>query len=154
MTFDAFIKTYCQDGLIKRQKRDFNVIAVMVSRAIKEIDIAKANMAIDEGTAFTVAYNAMLHAGRALILSKGYRPSGPAQHKTVVSFAEMYLGNDYKKLTQRFERARRKRNDFIYEVNIAISPSEVTSAIESAAKLTQAIQVIITEENPQHHFSF
>lgn len=154
MTFDAFITKYGQDGLIKKQKRDFTAIDAMVSRAIKEIDIAKANVTIDEGTAFTVAYNAMLHAGRALILSKGYRPNGAAQHKTVVEFAAMYLGKEYKTLTLRFEKARRKRNDFIYEVNISISPSEVTSAIASAAKLTQAIQTIIAEENPQHHFSF
>ncbi len=142
------------DSLIKKQKRDFNAIDDMVSRAIKEIDIAQANIVIDEGTAFTVAYNAMLHAGRALILSKGYRPNGAAQHKTVVDFAEVYLGKEYRTLTLRFEKARRKRNNFIYEVNISISPTEVKSAIESASKLTQTIQSIITEENPQHPFSF
>ncbi|MBU1863177.1 MAG: hypothetical protein KKH94_05915 [Candidatus Omnitrophica bacterium] len=154
MTFNGFIKEYTQKGLIKQQKQDFNAIDAMMSRAIKEIDIAKATLSIDEGTAFTVAYNAMLHVGRALIFSKGYRPIDGAQHKTVVEFATMYLGEKYKTLVLHFEKMRKKRNIFTYEVTIAISSSEVTSAIKSATQLTQAIQKIITKENPQHHFSF
>lgn len=109
MTFAEFIKEYTQKSLIKKQKRDFNALDAMVSRAIKEIDIAKATLSIDEGTAFTVAYNAMLHAGRALILSKGYRPIDGAQYKTVVDFATMYLGNEYKTLVLHFEKMRKKQ---------------------------------------------
>jgi len=154
MTFDAFIKNYMHKGLIKKQKPDFHALDTMVSRAFKEIDIAKATIAIDEGTAFTAAYNAMLHAGRALILSKGYRPSDKAQHKTVVDFAAMYLGKEFQAVTLHFEKARKKRHRFMYEVTISISDLEVHTAITSALKLIRAIRTILINENPQYHFSF
>jgi uncharacterized protein (UPF0332 family) len=154
MTLDKFIQEYTQKGLIKKQDPDFNALETMVSRAVKEIEIAKATITIDEGTAFTVAYNAMLHAGRALILSKGYRPIDGAQHKTVVDFVTLYLGKKYKIVTLHFEKTRKKRNIFTYDVSISISESEVRSASKSAAELTEAIRTIIIEENPQHHFSF
>ncbi|MBL7198304.1 MAG: hypothetical protein ISS47_09420 [Candidatus Omnitrophica bacterium] len=87
MTFDNFIKDYVRRGLIKEQKRDFKAIEKLISRAYKEIRAAESNIKIDEGIAFTIAYTAMLHAGRALMLFKGYRPSDGYQHKTVVDFA-------------------------------------------------------------------
>ena len=41
------------------------------------------------GCAHSVAYNAMLHVGRALMFSKGYRPKG-IEHHVVVSFSSIY----------------------------------------------------------------
>lgn len=154
MSLNDFIKEYSQKGLIKNHKPDFKAIETILARGIKEISIAKATIAIDEGTAFTVAYNAMLHAGRALILSKGFRPIDGAQHKTVVDFATMYLGKEYKRLSLQFEKARKKRNIFTYDVSISISGSEVHKAIASASELTEVIRSIITAENPQFHFLF
>lgn len=56
MTYENFIKEYTAKGLLKKQKRDLHAIEKFISRAYKELKIAKANLAIDEGVAFTVAY--------------------------------------------------------------------------------------------------
>ena len=154
MTFNDFIKKYKSDGLIKDQKINFKGIENLVARAYKEIIIAQANVTIDEGTAFTVAYTSMLHAGRALMLVKGFRPNNGYQHKTVVDFAAIILGAKFKTLTQHFDKMRRKRNLFIYEVSISISETEVDKALKSASSFITAIREIIEKENPQHKFKF
>ena len=154
MTFKDFVEKYKTLGLIKEQKVNFNGIENLVARAYKEIKIAQANVTIDEGTAFTIAYTSMLHAGRALMLAKGYRPNNGYQHKTVVDFAAMVLGPEFKTLTQHFEKMRRKRNLFIYELSISISETEVNKALESAATFIAAIKNIIEKENPQFKFKF
>jgi uncharacterized protein (UPF0332 family) len=92
MTFNDFIKAYKKQNLIKEQKADFQGIEKIIIRAQEEIRIAQANVSIDEGTAFTIAYTSMLHAGRALMLVKSFRPNNGYQHKTVVDFAAMVLG--------------------------------------------------------------
>lgn len=154
MIFDTFIKDYTRRGLIKKQEKNLKAVENLISRSYKEIKIAEANIKIDEGTAFTVAYTAMLHAGRALMLFKGYRPDDGYQHKTVVDFASITLGENYKKLLQHFDKMRRKRNIFTYEVSISISETEVTNALKSAADFIKAVCTIIETEDPQHKFKF
>jgi len=154
MTFNAFIEKYQRQKLIKKQKSSFRGIEKLIKRASEEIDIARANVPIDEGTAFTIAYTSMLHAGRALMLIKGFRPNNGYQHKTVVDFAAIVLGDEFKTLTEHFERMRRKRNLFIYEMSISISSIEVEKALKSASKFISAIKDIIEKENPQYKFKF
>ncbi|MFH1846533.1 MAG: hypothetical protein ABH869_03130 [Candidatus Omnitrophota bacterium] len=154
MNFEEFIKSYEKRGFIKQQKPDFKSLENIITRAYKEIKVAEANLAIDEGTAFTVAYTSMLHAGRALMLVKGFRPSDGQQHKTVVDFASIILGNNFQTLTLHFDKMRRKRNIFTYEVSISISATEVKNAIKSAAQFITTIRNIIENENPQHKFNF
>jgi uncharacterized protein (UPF0332 family) len=45
----------------------------------------------DRDWAFSIAYNAIQQTIRALMFSKGYRPSGSNQHVSVVRFAEIFL---------------------------------------------------------------
>ena len=96
----------------------------------------------------------MLHAGRALMLFKGYRPDDGYQHKTVVDFASIALGENYKTLVQRFDKMRRKRNIFTYEVSISISEKEVNNGLKSAVEFIKAVRDIIEKEDPQHKFKF
>lgn len=154
MTFERFIKEYSEKGLIKHQKTNMKTIENLISRSFKELKIAEANIKIDEGTAFTVAYTAMLHAGRSLMFLKGFRPSDGYQHKTVVDFVSLILGEKYKVLTQRFDKMRRKRNLFTYEVSINISELEVENALKSASQFVKTIKDLIEKDNPQYKFKF
>jgi len=154
MTFEQFIKDYSGKGLIKPQKTNIKTIENLISRSFKELKIAEANIKIDEGTAFTVAYTAMLHAGRSLMFLRGFRPSDGYQHKTVVDFASMLLGEKYEVLVQRFDKMRRKRNIFTYEVSITISEQEVKNALKSASQFVKTIKDLIEKENPQYKFKF
>ena len=84
----------------------------LILRAYKELRTAKANLEIDEGIAYTVAYLAMLHAARAFMLMRGFRPADGNQHRTVVEFISRLLGKKFAVITEQFDRMRRKRNIF------------------------------------------
>ncbi len=112
MSYDKFIEDYLAKGLIKKQKADFKTIENLIVRAYKDLKTAKANLSIDEGIAYTVAYLAMLHAGRSLLLLKGFRPIDGYQHRTVVEFVSYIVGLEYQSLIQHFDKMRRKRNIF------------------------------------------
>ena len=154
MSFEKFAADYLARGLLKKQKIDFPAVAKLVSRAYKDIKTARANMAIDEGVAFSVAYMAMIHAARALMLAKGYRSSDGAQHKTAIEFVDKLLGANYRDLAEEFDRMRRKRNIFTYEVGAPISSTEADNAITSAARLVELIRSTIKKSNPQQEFDW
>jgi len=63
--------------------------------AARDLATAERNLADDRDWAYTIAYNAILQAARALILTKGYRPRGAESHATVVQFIEEALGKSY-----------------------------------------------------------
>ncbi|MBU1906484.1 MAG: hypothetical protein KJ923_05750 [Candidatus Omnitrophica bacterium] len=71
-----------------------------------------------------------------------------------MDFASIILGTDYEKLVLHFDKMRRKRNLFTYEVSISISASEVKSALKSASNFIRIIRDVIEKENPQHRFKF
>ncbi|MBF0216611.1 MAG: hypothetical protein HQL30_06415 [Candidatus Omnitrophica bacterium] len=128
MSFDKLIEKYLSENLVKKEKASTLAVEKAIQRSLKDLESAKANLAIDEGISYTVAYLAMLRAGRALMLLKGYRPSGEYQHRTVVEFVGQLLGKDYEAVIDRFDKMRKKRNLFTYEIDITISGTEARNA--------------------------
>jgi uncharacterized protein (UPF0332 family) len=120
-----------------------------LNRGQRDLRTAKANLKIDEEWAYTIAYHAMLRAGRALMFACGYRPRGKDQHKTVVEFCSESLGQDFQHLTTRFNRMRLKRHDFIYEPERPIPKTEALKSLESAELFVQEIIQRIEKMNAQ-----
>lgn len=154
MTYEKFLEESLAKGLLKRQKADLRGVEKLILRAHKDLKTAKANLDIDEGISYTVAYLGMLHAARAFILLRGFRPADGYQHKTVVEFMSHLLGREFKVIVEQFDRMRRKRNIFTYEVDISISKSEASNALDKAKKFVDLIKEIIQKENPQMEFKF
>jgi len=136
-------------GLIEFVGTDFKGAISNLKRAEKDLETAQENLGIDVEWAFTIAYHAMLRAGRALMLAKGYRPKGKDQHRTVVSFVDTVLASEFKSLVNRFDKMRRRRHDFIYDVERPISRFEVEKSIADSKLLVQAIEKAIDDSNPQ-----
>ena len=101
------------------------------------IKVAKSVLREDVDWAFSIAYNAMLQAIRALMFSKGYRPSGRNQHISVVRFAELFLRKEDVIV---LDRMRRKRHATIYDTAGTISIREAENAVERAEKLVQGVE--------------
>jgi uncharacterized protein (UPF0332 family) len=120
-----------------------------LTRSQRDLRTAKANLKIDEEWAYTIAYHAMLRAGRAFMFASGYRPRRKDQHKTVVEFCSESLGSDFQHLTSRFNRMRLKRHDFIYEPERPIPRTEAVKSLESAEQFVQEITRRIEKVNPQ-----
>jgi uncharacterized protein (UPF0332 family) len=146
------LEGFLSKGLLRRQESDLRAVQRLILRAYKDLKTAKANLEIDEGIAYTVAYLAMLRAARAFILLKGFRPADGYQHKTVVEFVSFFLGKEFRVITEQFDRMRRKRNIFTYEIDISISKSEATDALNSATRFVDLIKEIVQKENPQMEF--
>jgi len=136
-------------GLIRRIKINFKQIYNFLSRSKQDLQTAKFNLSIDEAWSYAIAYHAMLRAGRSLMMSFGFRPLGKNQHATVVRFASIVFGNEYKDLIHKFDRMRRKRHDFIYEPNRPIPRQEADQAIADAEELVKQILHVIKKKDPQ-----
>jgi len=154
MDYETFVKNYLKDGLLKTQECDFDAINKLILRAQKELEASRANLNIDEGIAYSVAYTAMLRAGRALMQAKGFRPADGFQHKTVVEFVSLIMGANYENLTKHFDIMRKKRNILTYELTSTISKTEAKNAIRHAEGFVGLVANIIRKENPQTKFEF
>lgn len=126
-------------GLIERIDTNIGKVNRALGRVGKDLITARAIIKMDEEWAYTISYHAMLRAGRALMLSIGYRPKGKDQHKTVVEFCSNVLGEDYRLLMNKFHRMRQKRHKFVYEFDSPISKTEADQSIKDAKKLVDAI---------------
>ena len=98
-------------------------------------------MSTDYDWAYTIAYTAVLQAGRALMFSKGYRPEGNSQHIPVVQFAGLFLDKNDSVI---FDRMRRKRNSSVYESSGTVTENEAEFAVRQSEILVQKIVAIIS----------
>jgi uncharacterized protein (UPF0332 family) len=138
-----------EKGRIQKIKVNFKQIHNFLFRSRKDLQTSKANLMIDEEWSYTIAYHAVLRAGRALMMSFGYRPRGRDQHTTVVRFTTVVFGDKFKDLIRNFDRMRRKRHDFIYEPDRPIPRQEAEHSIKDAEALVELIWLVVEEKNPQ-----
>lgn len=145
MSFEIYLKK----GLLKQQRVNFKQIESQIIRAKKDLKTAEKVLDDDPEWGATIAYHAMLRAGRALLFSKGYLPADGGQHKTVVEVIRELLGNDFSLLVEKFEKMRRRRNFFFYESDIFGTTTEAESALKTASELIRVIEEMIQKDNPQ-----
>ena len=125
-----------QQGLVKKLPVDQKKVDDAIAHARRDLITAGTLLASDQDWAYTIAYNAVLQAGRALMFSKGYRPEGASQHIAVVKFVGLYLDqND----TISFDRMRRKRNSSVYDTAGTITENEAEFALTQAEALVNKI---------------
>lgn len=137
-------------GLLKKEKIEFDQINKVLRNTFRCIRSSKILVKDgDEAGGFQLAYEAMLLAGRALVFSYGLRPRSVGSHRIVIEFSECILGEEYKTLTLKFDKMRKKRNYLIYGTGLTISKAEVDRAINSAQKFVDKIEEKISHDNPQ-----
>lgn len=146
MNYQKFLKK----GLLRKEKIGFDQINKIFKRAFRNIKSAKTLIEDgDEEGGFRFAYESMLLVGRALVFSYGLRPRSVGSHKIVVDFTENVLGKNYKILTRKFNKMRKKRNYLIYGIGLAISETETANAIKTAEDFIVKIEEYIQHKNPQ-----
>ena len=129
-----------QGGYIKKLPISKNKVEDVLSLAKRDVTTAKSILDENSDWSFSIAYNAMLQSIRALMFSKGYRPTGANQHITVVRFAELFLDEE---IVTIFDRMRRKRHSTVYDTAGTISKREAENAVNTAEKLVQDIEEMI-----------
>jgi uncharacterized protein (UPF0332 family) len=133
-------------GLIK--SLPVNRRRVMDSIELAERDLKTANKILgeDHDWAFSIAYNSMLQAARALMFSRGYRPSGDAPHLSVARFIETSLGRELRDVVTAFDKMRRKRHLAVYERTGAISETDARNAIRWAEEFLNEVKKILASD--------
>ncbi len=135
-----------RQGRIKTYDARPEEVKRLLQVAARDLSAAELNLAADSDWAYTIAYNAVLQAARALVLAEGFRPRGAEQHSTVVQFVEEALGKEYREQVALFDQMRRKRHRVIYEVAGLVSRKEAEQAITFAKQFVEEIRLFITKQ--------
>jgi uncharacterized protein (UPF0332 family) len=131
-------------GLIKPFAAGSAQSASRLALAKRDINAAEAMLAIDRDWAFSMAYNAVLQATRALMFANGFRPAaGEGQHKTAVEFAEIALGQKFHDDIYIFDKMRSKRHRVIYDALGLVSLEEARQAFAFAVRFVKEVEQIL-----------
>jgi len=125
----------------KKQKIDPRQVKQFLADAEKKAVAARKNLEIDEETAYQTAYQAVLKASLALMLSHGERPRVQlGHHVAILEFAQKHLGPAHASTFDLFDRMRRKRNDSFYDIAIIseVEASEAVAAVDGYLKVVAA----------------
>ena len=147
MTYEALQEM----GLEERAPEIAEVMSLMI-RAERDLATSRLLQDRDEEWSFAAAFQAMARSARALIMSEGYRPKGARSrdtHKTVVTAAGLILGEKHKSLINKFDRMRRKYQNFLEESGRVISRYEAGQAIRDAEEFTGLVNGRIREKYSQ-----
>ena len=151
---DNLIKKLEKEGKLAEQKAGVVQIEALLKESIMDLEEAKKILHVADRATYIMAYTAMLKAGRALLLLKGFRPTDGAQHKTVVEMTGAILGEKYIDIVSHFETMRRKRNELTYEAGALLSGSEAENSLADAIKLVKKIFTEVKLRNPQLELDF
>ena len=143
-----------QERKLKKQTAGIPQIEALLRESLLDLKEVKQIVDIADRATYLLAYNAMLKAGRALLLWHGYRPDDGAQHKTVVELTAAFLGEKFKAITEHFETMRRKRNEMTYEAGTLLSKTEVRQSFDDAVALVQGIYNEVKAKDPQMELKF
>ena len=143
MPYDRLIKT----NRIKQHQASQKEINQLLQLAKRDLMTATRNLEDAPDWAYSIAYNSILQAGRALMFHEGFRPRGGEQHATVVEFVEERLGDAYISQVRLFDQMRRKRHRVIYETAGLVSKREAEQATAFAKDFVESIYEIITGQS-------
>lgn len=145
MNFDDLVKS----GRLRKEETGKDKIAEFLQFAETEVEAARHLLPKYKAIAYKSAYDALIHAGNALIRHYGYRPTEKFTHATITECTDRILGKDYGVLVGRFKRMRRKRHPLQYEANFSESETEVRKSIKEASELIKRIEEHIGRSPPQ-----
>lgn len=128
MKYDSLIK----ENKIKPQEADRHEIEQLFSLAERDLKTAKFIMSQDWDWAFAIAYNSVLQACRAFMLSEGFRSRFEESHKITFEFMRIALGKEQKDLIDYFDRGRIKRHKIIYQIIGNVTETEVRQILDNA----------------------
>jgi uncharacterized protein (UPF0332 family) len=131
-------------GLVRSYKGGREQAPRQLGLALRDLSSARRLLAEDRDWAFAIAYNAVLQAGRALMLREGYRPTtGEGGHVAVIRFCEEFFGPRYQEEMELFDRMRVRRNRVVYDVSGSISRLEADEAFTFAEDFVARVQQLV-----------
>ena len=132
----------------KPQRANPKQVRAYLADAAKKAASARKNLAIDPEIAYQVAYESMLKASLALMLSHGQRPRVQlGHHIAIIEFARKNFTPALASTFDLFDRMRRKRNAAFYDIAL-ISETEAKEAVRAADEYLRTIEGDVVERLP------
>ena len=135
-------------GRLKRHKASSKELHSLFEIIKRDLADAKIT-AISDDRRFTIAYNAALQAGRALLAAEGYRTAGQGHHATVFQALRHFLPAEYSHLPDYFDDCRSKRNIAEYTDTEIASHHEVQELASEAHNFAVLMKDLIKKSHPQ-----
>ena len=136
MQFDDLLK----NSQIVKEDTTKEKITEFLEFAENELSAAKFNLQKFPLTAYKSAYDALIHAGNALIRFYGYRPTDRFTHATITECVDRVFGAECGDLARGFKRMRKKRHPLQYDALFSESHKEVRDSIIRADGLIRKIE--------------
>jgi len=134
-----------QKGLIKPCRARLDQVHRRLEDAVQHLTDAEGLISGNSfDNAYRLAYDAVLTAAEALMLSKGYRAREKDHHMIVVRFTKLALGPALASSTDLFDQMRRKRHRIYYEGMGFISREEAEKALAFAKGFVKELREIAT----------
>jgi len=130
---------------IQRIRSDKLLAKRSLMRARRDIDTARTLIENEElDWALAVSYNSLLTAGRALMFSRGYRPSSTEGHVAVVKFLNASLeSEDKERMIMVLNGMRKKRHRIVYEEMDIVTEKEALQALKWAEEFLERIDELV-----------
>ena len=107
-------------------------VTAALGRAKRDLDTAEKMLDVDYDWAFSISYNAVLQASRAVMFAQGYRPASHESHKNTFAFMLATVEETKKPLIGFFDRMRVKRHQAIYEAAGTVTETEARTLFAKA----------------------
>jgi uncharacterized protein (UPF0332 family) len=136
MNYDDLIR----EGRLRQAHVDSDEIRAHLSIVERDIRLSQTAITQDLDWAFVLAYNSILQACLGLVYAKGYIPRGMDKHKTIIEFATIALGDEYKIQMNKLSKIRHKRHKVLYQVAGLIGEQEAKNTIAFAEEIVPVIK--------------
>lgn len=136
------LKKLLAAGRLKPHKsgpEELKKLFAVVDRDMKDARVA----GLSADRRFTIAYNAVLQAGRALLAAKGYRTSGQGHHAAVFQALRSLLPKEHWPLLDYFDDCRSKRNLAEYIGTGVTSEQEAADLVKQAETFSRIVRKLI-----------
>jgi len=120
---------------------------MQLAAARRDLETAR-KLGSDDEWAYSIAYNAMLLAGRAVMFSEEYRPTaGEGGHAAVVEFLRIRLDPSFAPMLAVMDRMRRQRHRIAYDAVGSVSKKQITEAIGTAEEFVTVVESLLTSSS-------
>jgi uncharacterized protein (UPF0332 family) len=141
MAIDDLVRS----GRIRRETISPAEVRGALKLADLDLRVARTLMGEELDWGFTVAYNAVLQAGRAFMFAKRYRPASAEGHKNTFAFLATALGPEQADLVSYFDRMRNKRNQAVYGMAGRIAETEARNLLARATEFVKLVRRLVKE---------
>lgn len=126
------LEALLSEGLIRKIEPNKERAEMLLELAERDLKAANDNLEKSNfDWSYAIAYNAMLQATRAIMISNGFIPSGSTAHVAVVLFARAFFGKTIdEKLLSAFDRMRKRRHLVVYDEPLTVGKSMAEEAIK------------------------